>query len=329
MIIVLTLLFYFIVIADLHKINPGLTVEVDRIKGLEALQQNATKGVYASCHIMLFADIVDYKTATDKCEKLNIGETSHNLATVNNMNRTEDIKLLLGIAYKSSDQWVWAGLKKVQNNKGNKKSKKYNPNHWKWPDGSTIINFSMWQDKQPDQKKVKNRKQNQIRIDKNGEWQDIWDNKEHPYACDYHGKYIISPTRMFWRAARTACLRAGMILAKVRNAQEVAEMVKAINYFLGPELDDDVWNDKNWVLIGGNDIEREGKWEWADGENIVGLEELPWMEGQPDNARMNPIHRPWTKKRQDVMAISKVGMLDDAFTTATKRAFACQCMETV
>ena len=340
----IVLLVIFCLVSNNESIEQKEMVEVDRIKGLEAFQHHTSsklnKRVYATCSIILFDEIVDYATATANCRKLEIFEPQKkelirgNLATVNNINKTEDIKLLLGMAYKRRsakeakrkdfDQWVWVGLRKLKNNKGNKKSKKYDATHWKWPDGTTPENYSVWQASQPDQKKRKKEKQNQIRINHDGEWQDIWKNKEHPYACDYRGKYIISTRPMSWKQARKSCVKAGMILAKVRNDKEIEEMKRAMFYFLGPGTkDNDVGDEMNWILVGGNDIGKKSRWQWTDGEDIENVDKFPWI------SKMMPLHKTWGNKRHHVMTFSRNGTFDDTVVSETRRRFACQCIETL
>ena len=68
----------------------------------------------------------------------------------------------------------------------------YNPDEWAWTDGShPNETFSRWMDNQPDQNSKKNSGtkyyQNQMRINHDGEWDDTYAYKEHPYACDYQG----------------------------------------------------------------------------------------------------------------------------------------------
>ena len=348
----IVILVIFCLVSNNQSIEQKEMVDVDRIKGLEAFQHHTSskliKRVYATCSIILFDEIVDYATATANCKKLDISDPQKkkkklirgNLATVNNINKTEDIKLLLGMAYKrrpakeakrkNFDQWVWVGLRKVKNKKGNKKSKKYDATHWKWPDGTTPENYSVWQASQPDQKKRKRKKQNQIRINHDGEWQDIWKNKEHPYACDYRGKYIISAVPMNWKPARKSCLKAGMILAKVRNDKEIEEMKRAMFYFLGPGTkENDVGDDTNWILIGGNDIGKESRWQWTDGEDIEDVDKFPWISNQPDNGKTEAVKRLRRKRRQDVMTFSRNGTFDDTFVRENRRRFACQCTGTL
>ena len=308
----------------------------DPVEGLKILQNNASKGVYSTCSTILFTETVDFHTADTKCKELKQGGSSYgNLVTVNNDIKTEEIKFLLELAHHTGedindlDQWVWVGLKKVENNKGNKASQKYDANHWKWPDGSSPSVYSNWQPGQPDQKKKWKWKQNQIRINSKGEWQDTWPNSVNPYICDYDGKYIISGIPLRWRSARNACIAAGMTLARVRDLEEVDEMKEAIRYFLGPETDDgDVFSDMNWVLLGGNDIGVEGRWKWADGiDDVEDVEEFPWINKAPDNSRKK--HKPRGKDWEDVMSMSKWGQFDDTFTLTTQRAFACQCLSTL
>ena len=255
-----------------------------------------------------------------------------NLATVNDEDKNTDLKLLLSMAYPvkqdnkwHAEEWVWAGLRKTKNNEGKKNGRKYNPLDWQWADGSHPNDYKKWMKKQPDQRVNKTDGvkylQNQMRISKKGQWDDTFTFMKHPYACDYQGKYIISASEKTWSQAKEACENAGLILAKVRSDAEVEEITKSADYFLG-ERDESlkVWDQSNWIWLGGNDNEEEGVWKWTDGSAIDYFDAMNWRRPNPDNASFI------RKQTQNVLAISRFGQFDDSFDHKRRhRAFACQC----
>jgi len=307
-------------------------VDWSQVIGLKRLLKNMD-GVYATCNLILFKEMVDYETAEKNCENFDIGmgkDQQGNLATVNDAEKNMDIKILLGMAYEKdmsrkwdADQWVWAGLRKVKNNIG-KISKAYDANDWNWADGETPSDFHKWLPKMPDQRTKKKDGvkyyQNQMRINHNGRWDDTFSYMVHPYACDYQGKYILSATLKTWHDAKKDCESAGLTLAKVRNAAEVQEMVSAAKYFLGPrDPEVKVFHKTNWLWLGGNDLETEGVWQWTDGSSMEEFDGMVWRKPNPDNAEYIG------DVGQDVLSFSKWGEFDDSFDTKRKRPFACQC----
>jgi len=133
------------------SVEQASSAELDmaQIRGMRNLLESLD-GVYATCNMILFSEMVDYKTADDNCKNFDIGKSTKyegNLATVNDEDKNMQLMLLLSMAYTknnrtkkgdkwAADQWVWAGMRKTQNNKGNRKAKKYNPEDWEWADGS-------------------------------------------------------------------------------------------------------------------------------------------------------------------------------------------------
>jgi len=303
-----------------------------QIYGLKRLLKNMD-GIYATCNIILFSEMVDFETADERCRNFDLGmgkDQIGNLATVNDEDKNTDLRILLGLAYDKDnnrkwdpDQWVWAGLRKVKNNSG-KITTAYDANDWNWADGETPAEFHKWLPKMPDQriKKVKGVKyyQNQMRINHNGRWDDTFAFKEHPYACDYQGKYILSANHKTWHDAKKDCESAGLTLAKVRNEEEVEEMKAAARYFLGPRDESvKVFHSTNWLWLGGNDLDVEGVWQWTDGSPMEEFDGMKWRAPNPDNAEYIG------DVGQDVLSFSKWGEFDDSFDTRRKRPFACQC----
>lgn len=254
-----------------------------------------------------------------------------NLATVNDDDKNTDLKLLLNMAYPEKTgkwvpkEWVWAGMRKTKNNDGKRKGKKYNPLDWEWADGSHPTDYHKWMKRQPDQAVNKTNGvkylQNQMRINKKGQWDDTYTFMKHPYACDYQGKYIISASMKTWSQAKEACENAGLILAKVRSDAEVEEITRSADYFLGQRDESlKVWDPNNWIWLGGSDNEEEGVWKWTDGSAIDYFDAMNWRNPNPDNAAFI------RKQTQNVLAISRFGQFDDSFDHKRRhRAFACQC----
>jgi len=247
-----------------------------------------------------------------------------------------------------AEMWVWAGLHKTRNNNAEVENTgmkgwptaKYD---WEWiHDGSQPLDYAPWYNKkQPDQAILtmddddrcpeEQCFQNQMRINHDGLWDDTWKFMRHPYACDYQGKYLISTSMKTWVDARDACENAGLHLAKVRNSAELAEIIDAIHYFAGDGVSDGGskmktrWHPRNWIWVGGNDIEEEGTWRWLDGELVEESWDVPfpWMQraGNDDSMTNNG--------GQDALALNRQGKFDDSFTNKRRaqnmRMFACQC----
>ena len=316
----------------------GLVVADKQVKGLKKLLMNLD-GVYPTCNLVLFSEMVDFDTAEERCKSFDIGsggDSKGNLATVNDDGKNVDIKLLLKMAFPKSDgkwadnEWVWVGLQKTKNNNGKQKERAYNTNDWEWSDGSSPTEYEKWLKFQPDQKPSTKGGikylQNQMRINHDGQWDDTFAYKTHPYACDYQGKYILSATPHTWSDAKAACEDAGLIMAKVRSDAEVKEIQQASVNFLGEyDKSSEVWDQGNWIWLGANDNTIEGTWAWNDGEELdpTWYAKMPWKKRMPDNARMHD------GKTQNYLAISKWGVFDDSFDSPKRqRPFACQCPET-
>jgi len=324
----------------------GLSQAVDhkQLNGLKRLMRGLPAGIYPTCSIVFFADIVDYDTAEQRCKNIDMGTgvvSVGNLVTVNDADKNADMQLLLELAYPMTDDmskwgetsWAWAGLRKTSNTAPkSKKDKKYDLEDWQWADESNPSGYVKWMKKQPDQNSLKNGDkgcneepkcfQNQMRVNHHGIWDDTFKFKEHPYACDYQGKYIISPELNTWEQAKEACEDAGLILAKVRSDFEVKEITGVAAFMLGAvDATQKIFHESNWFWIGGNDITEEGVWKWTDGE-VVDDWGIPWRSPNPDNAVYA------LAEGQNAMSVSKWGQFDDSFQTKRKRPFACQCAGT-
>ncbi|XP_063692382.1 C-type mannose receptor 2-like [Bolinopsis microptera] len=317
-------------------VGTSLAIDKAQLHGLKNLLTNLHSGVFTTCQLVLFSEMVDYDTAEKNCQNFNIGmgDVQGHLATVNDSEKNSDLKLLLNMAYPykgwknqwAADQWVWAGLRKTKNNDGSDTSMKYKPEDWSWAaDETSPKEFHKWMRKQPDQKPEIRRNgvtllQNQMRINHKGHWDDTFKYKKHPYACDYQGKYIISANSKTWSQSKAECEAAGLELAKVRSDAEVEEIIKSADYFLGSKADSvKVWDKENWIWLGGTDEEEEGVWKWVDGSPID-KKIMNWRNPNPDNAEFIKDHA------EHYLAISRDGQFDDSFDHRSRhRAFACQC----
>jgi len=326
--------------------NGGIqrAISMNQIKGLKKLLKGLGDGIFVTCNIVLFSEMVNYDEADLRCRNFDIGSgvgEEGNLVTVNDEEKNKDLGILLEMAYPEEAQpankwtntkWVWAGLRKVKNNGYTKKAPTYNGADWNWADGSNPKEFKKWMKNQPDQNNLKKGKkgcdqpqclQNQMRINHHGQWDDTYKFKLHPYACDYKGKYILSNEPKTWESAKAACSAAGLNLAKVRSGVEVDEMKVAMDYFLGEVSPTwKTWNNNNWVWLGGSDQNEEGLWKWLDGE-LVEDWNVPWRpKAGKDDAEYLP-----GADGQHALAISRWGQFDDSFQDSKqrKRPFACQC----
>ena len=161
-----------------------------------------------------------------------------------------------------------------------------------------------------------------MKVDHIGEWDDGYDYSEYPYICEYQGRYVVSSEKKSWEDAKRACADAGLHLAKIRSDDELHEMLSAIEYFLGPVNETwKRWDPNNWLWLGGNDIHREKKWVWVDGEKIDW--DIPWeRKAGNDNSKKK------MEEGQDAMSLSRWGTIDDSFRLGIFRPFACQCPDT-
>jgi len=322
-----------------------VTCQIDKtqIRALKKLLKGMDSGVIATCNIAFFSKLSTFDEADEGCKNFDIGTgraEKGNLVTVETDSKNDELKLLLESVYPEKEQpkskwtetkWVWAGLRKTKNNKSKKKSK-YNTEDWEWADGTHPIDFYKWLRHQPDGNNYKFGKkgcdekprcfQNQMRINHKGQWDDTYKFKTHPYACDYQGKYILAAEKKTWEDAKEACSAAGLHLAKVRSQAEVGEIRAAIEFFLGAaDPGWRVWDNNNWIWVGGTDEEEEGVWKWLDGD-LVETWDVPWRPPNPDSAAYLPKGKP-----QNALAISRWGQFDDSFANqrSRKRPFACQC----
>ena len=374
--------------------NGSTALEVsmkEHVEGIKNLVKNLANHTFPTCDLVLFTEVADFKTAEKRCANFNLAATSTGkgkLATVNTELRNEEIRMLLNIALPISDtkrrkfryagnRWVWTGLRKTKNIDEEhirkiKNRAPYNALDWEWYDGSQPDVYSNWHRGQPDQRPLKkgrksheysksghcgeNRcRQNQMRLDHDGKWDDAFGFEKHPYACDYTGRYIVSAELKSWQDAKQACEVAGLSLASIRSLDETEELRQALLFFLGEsgfeecagthkvkakhldpskhycnEKDSEgksKWDPKHWAWIGGNDHEEEGNFKWMDGSPAV-FEGFPWIKtaGGNNGGKTNFDSSGGIERSggQDSMTISKWGEIDDEYGDV-QRPFACEC----
>ena len=60
-----------------------------------------------------------------------------------------------------------------------------------------------------------------MRIDHKGEWDDAFHYTQHPYICEYRGRFLVSAEKKTWHDAKEECRQAGLELAKIRSDQDL------------------------------------------------------------------------------------------------------------
>jgi len=313
---------------------------------------------YATCEIVFFNTPMNYADASSACRNIEIGRPS-SLVTVDSITKNSHVMFAFDYAFDndaaaaSSDenQYIWAGLKKVRNNdvvydkkymkKKKNVDKEYNAEDWVWASNrQSPVDFDKWPKKKtnarPNQEYMAYNAnkgcleeegcfQNQLKISSgsdNGFWEDAWAFEEHPFACDYRGKYLVSGELQTWSKAKAICHNGGMVLASVRSMEEVRELRDAIDYFLGPQTEEyKKFDGRNWVWLGATDEEEEGVWRYLDGE-VMEDWGIPWMaKAGNDNAMIGR-----KSTGQHHLAMNRDGMMDDSNDVrAIKKMFACEC----
>jgi len=351
------------------------------VHGIKNLVSSLPQHAFPTCGMVLFTELTNYETAEDKCRNFHLAASSQEegwLVEVNDAEKNAYLTTLLNLALPreshdsyqyATSRWVWTGLRKTNNidEKHIKKVSKripYNAEDWKWHDGSSPTEYSNWNIGQPDQRPLKkNRKssdyalagtcpkkrcrQNHMRVDLDGKWDDAFDFEEHPYACDYKGRYIVSAELKTWDDAKAACEAAGLTLAAAKNPSETEELRSALVFFLGEGgyegcfgaygngpsyvlgssqtqcTGEQRWSPDHWAWVGGSDDAEEGNFIWQDGSQVV-YDGFPWIaKAGGDNGK------PKKKKGvlqpgQNSLTLSKWGEYDDEFGVV-ERPFACEC----
>ena len=357
----------------------------DQVFGIKDLIKNLPNNHFQTCNLVLSTNRANFTTAESRCQQLSarvaMNRQRGTLATINSKEANDELTMLLNIALPIEEQskfkyagnrWVWTGLRKVHNTdtrhiKKIDKRIPYNASDWEWYDGSTPKNFESWDKGQPDQRPLKpgeksndyeesgqcqgenDCRQNQMRVNHDGKWDDAFAFEEHPYACDYRGKYLVSAEEKTWTEAKEACEAAGLSLATTRSLDEVKELRRALVYFLGrsgfeacegefgnhdkknPDSNEpknkkvctsatmeERWDVEHWAWTGGNDEADEGHFRWTDGTEVV-FDGFPWI-GSAGNDNKSKGRAPG----QNYLTISKWGEFDDSYEEK-KRPFACEC----
>ena len=316
---------FFCLITDIDSLD------LEQVKRIRELTGTAAGGVYRTCNFVFVPELTNVEGAREGCK-----DWGGNLVTIDSKSTNEDMKDLLDLAYPPNEQpesrwaltkWAWTGLTKTKNTIGKVKNGNFKPSEWSWSDGSSPVqgDFLNWMRKQPDQRLwnfgeqgCENKNgcyQTHLRFNSSGVWDDEAVHFKHPYACDYKGKYIVSKKKLEWIEAKVACENAGLVLAKIRNTKEVAELKNLmIEFYDKYDTNSHKFADKNWIWTGGNDLNDEGKFEWIDGEEIKF--DIPWiLKAGNDNAHTG----------QHALTMNFDGVFDDSFTEGKKRGFVCQC----
>ena len=359
-----------------------------QVFGIKDLIEKLPNHHFQTCNLVLSINRANFTTAESRCQQLParvaMDRQRGTLATINSKEANDDLTMLLNIALPLKEQskfkyagnrWAWTGLRKVRNTdtkhiqKINKRIP-YNRSDWEWYDKSIPENFESWNRGQPDQRPLKPGKksneykksgrcqeendcrQNQMRVNHFGKWDDAFGFEEHPYACDYKGKYLVSGLEKTWTEAKEACEAIGLNLATVRSQREVEELRRALLYFLGESgfeeckgqfghhgkqpvnkkgkvikkkkvcasaTMEERWDVEHWAWTGGNDEAKEGKFRWTDGSEVEAFANFPWIAsaGKDNKAKGQAAG-------QNCLTISKWGEFDDSYREH-KKPFACEC----
>lgn len=297
----------------------------------------SNQDVVATCRYMLFKTMKNYYDALEHCRTVEWPFT-HNgigMASVQNEADNTDIRVLLQIAFgikfnhKPYDRnnWVWVGLEKHTDRDrdiSDEEEGNWNPEHWKWSDGSDPT-YTNWRKDQPDQQWSRKFKtyQNWVMINKRGYWDDTHAGFEAPFACNYCGKYIVIETPVSWDKAKELCEEYGLTMAKVNSVEDNQELAWAANITFGEEIHDTRWNKTNWIWLGTEEVmdpntgNGTNSWEHHDGTELMW--DPVWdRRDQPDN---------WTvrKGEQSKVAFSRLDTKWDDSYSWKHRPFACMC----
>ncbi|KAL5262390.1 hypothetical protein ACHWQZ_G007944 [Mnemiopsis leidyi] len=381
-----TLLKIFLTVMVGHAAQAEVSMS-DQVFGIKELIKTLPNHHFQTCNLVLSTNRANFTTAESKCRQLParvaMDKERGVLATINSKEANDDLTMLLNIALPIKEQskfkyagnrWVWTGLRKVRNTdtrhirKINKRIP-YNASEWEWYDGSTPEDFDSWNRGQPDQRPLKPGKksneykksgrcheedadcrQNQMRVNHDGKWDDAFAFEEHPYACDYRGKYLVSAEEKTWTEAKAACEAAGLNLATTRSLKEVEELRRALLYFLGESgfeackgefghhgknkigksrqskkkkvcasaTMEERWDVEHWAWTGGNDEAKEGTFRWTDGTKVF-FEGFPWIASAGKDNKSKG-----ADPGQNCLTISKWGEFDDSYREH-KKPFACEC----
>ena len=173
------------------------------------------------------------------------------------------------------------------------------------------MRYSSWEPGQPDSRSSNGKYQTAIRLGKHGQWDDTFDDKQHPFICTHTGEcetevpnptacsseltelrnsnialspehFIYSDTKVTWGDAINYCSFGGMTLAHDLSPEQNVAIVKLARE--KSPVDDlgkaHPYLNRNWVWIGASDNYTEGVWRWTKGSKIYYNN---WEKAQPDN----------------------------------------------
>ena len=292
--------------AQLSGLNHLIGLEVDAI---------------LTCNLVIFSDLVNVSTAQQNCQNLKIGnEAGGELVKIPNENRNNQVARLLELAYPIIEQpqdheritptrWAWAGLKmKTYHEPGY-----YDHEEWEYADGTQPEEYQSWSQGYPDYTMKEF-----LKVNHEGGWVNSYGSPTHPYVCQYHGKYMVSSEHKVWNDAKEACEGAGMDFAAVHSDDDLVELLRAMEHFMGPRKEIK-WDDDNWIWVGGYDAENEGEWKWTNGKTVEW--DIKWEPKAGNDDAVQHFHL----DGQDFLALSRWGTADDSYGEDKPRPFACQC----
>ena len=388
------LLTIFLAVVMGHTAHAQVSME-DQVNGIRELVKDLPNHHFQTCNLVLVTEKANFTTAEQKCTELpkliTTSAEPGTLATINTKEANDYLTTLINIGLPKNEQgkfkyagnrWVWTGLRKIHNldtrhiRKINKRIP-YNASDWAWYDGSTPEGFESWNRGQPDQRPLPDGKksneykhsgvchqeecrQNQMRINHEGKWDDAFAFEQHPYACDYKGRYLVSAERKSWDDAKAACEAAGLSLATTRSLDEVEELRRALLYFLG-ESGFEICANTFGVKDADNGKKKKKKkskkarkleakrrkicgaatmeerwdaehWAWTGGNDNSNEGEYVWTDG----SKVLFEGFPWIAKAgndnkakgreagQNSLTLSKWGEFDDSYKDMHK-PFACEC----
>jgi hypothetical protein len=76
--------------------------------------------------------------------------------------------------------------------------------------------------------------QTYMRVNHFGEWDDGFQYTEHPYICEYRGRFLVSGEMKSWEEAKKECHEAGLQLARIRSDQDLEV---GLHELYNPEID--------------------------------------------------------------------------------------------
>lgn len=312
--------------------------------------------ILMTCRYLLFKHKDTWEHSKDHCDNINMPMTNGGarLASVHTSHENREIRTLLQLAfgikqvgrYWNRDNWVWVGLQKIKDNsrrlKKNERGRSNfykQKNNWIWPDGK-VPEFSNWLKKMPDQQKKKKKYQNNLMINKKGQWDDTFSYIKGPHACNYCGRYIVVEAQVTWPNAKELCKSYGLTMAIIRNQFDNEELAWAANITLGPDPWPKRWNSSNWIWIGAEEIMGEDGngtevWQHHDGTpmewnadwepNTTKEQWEHWNEKQKWDRKQQPDNWVLERGEQDKIAVSRINMKWDDSYAWHKRPFACMC----